>query len=77
MSRRLLFCCAARHNTDKRHRAEGEKYGKKISSRLPGCMIEWVENQRKPGTGYMKLKEKYSISDEEAEKYLKKYWEVV
>lgn len=43
-------------------------------SRLLSALQELNISQR---DAYTKLKEKYSLSDEEAEKYLKKYWEVV
>ena len=68
---------------DKTLRNEGYETGKTAGisserengiSRLLSALQELNISQR---DAYTKLKEKYSLSDEEAEKYLKKYWEVV
>ena len=68
---------------DKTLRNEGYETGKTAGisserengiSRLLSALQELNISQR---DAYTKLKEKYSLSDEEAEKYLKKYWKVV
>ena len=68
---------------DKTLRSEGYETGKAegFSSERENGILQLLSTLQELNISqrdaYTKLKEKYSLSDEEAEKYLKKYWEVV